>query len=41
MVAEEVGHWLEAADCHIVVTLDLLAPPSSVRLATGRWNTSC
>jgi long-chain acyl-CoA synthetase len=26
MVAEEVGHWLEATDCHIVVTLDLLAP---------------
>ena len=26
MVAEEVGHWLEAAGCHIVVTLDLLAP---------------
>jgi long-chain acyl-CoA synthetase len=26
MVAEEVGHWLEATDCHIVITLDLLAP---------------
>jgi long-chain acyl-CoA synthetase len=26
MVAEEVGHWLEATGCHIVVTLDLLAP---------------
>src|SRR4029077_1471413 len=26
MVAEEVGHWLEATSCHIVVTLDLLAP---------------
>jgi long-chain acyl-CoA synthetase len=26
MVAEEVGHWLKASDCHIVVTLDLLAP---------------
>jgi long-chain acyl-CoA synthetase len=26
MVAEEIGHWLEATDCHTVVTLDLLAP---------------
>jgi long-chain acyl-CoA synthetase len=26
MVAEEVGHWLEATGCTIVVTLDLLAP---------------
>lgn len=26
MVAEEVGHWLEATGSHIVVTLDLLAP---------------
>lgn len=26
MVAEEVGHWLKSTDCHIVVTLDLLAP---------------
>ncbi|HZT79277.1 MAG TPA: AMP-binding protein [Gemmataceae bacterium] len=26
MVAEEVAHWLEATGCHIVVTLDLLAP---------------
>src|SRR5437762_12149014 len=26
MVAEEIGHWLEATGCHIVVTLDLLAP---------------
>ncbi|MBY0228819.1 MAG: AMP-binding protein [Gemmataceae bacterium] len=26
MVAEEAGHWLEAAGCHLVVTLDLLAP---------------
>jgi long-chain acyl-CoA synthetase len=25
MVAEEIGHWLEATGCHIVVTLDLLA----------------
>jgi len=26
MVAEEVGHWLEATGCHLVVTLDLLEP---------------
>ena len=26
MVADEVGHWLEATGCRIVVTLDLLAP---------------
>jgi long-chain acyl-CoA synthetase len=26
MVAEEVGHWLEATGCRIVITLDLLAP---------------
>jgi long-chain acyl-CoA synthetase len=26
MVADEVGHWLEATGCHIVITLDLLAP---------------
>jgi long-chain acyl-CoA synthetase len=26
MVAEEVGHWIEATNCRIVVTLDLLAP---------------
>jgi long-chain acyl-CoA synthetase len=26
MVAEEISHWLEATGCHIVVTLDLLAP---------------
>jgi long-chain acyl-CoA synthetase len=25
MVAEEIGHWLEATACHIVITLDLLA----------------
>jgi long-chain acyl-CoA synthetase len=25
-VAEEVGHWLEATNCRIVITLDLLAP---------------
>jgi long-chain acyl-CoA synthetase len=26
MVADEVGHWLQSTGCHIVVTLDLLAP---------------
>lgn len=26
MVAEEVGKWIKATDCRIVVTLDLLAP---------------
>ena len=35
MVAEEVGHWLEATDCHIVVTLDLLAPAVVGSLGDG------
>src|SRR5207237_1483503 len=35
MVAEEVGHWLEAAGCHIVVTLDLLAPAVTSALGRG------
>jgi long-chain acyl-CoA synthetase len=26
MVAEEVAHWLQVTGCHMVVTLDLLAP---------------
>ncbi len=26
MVADEVAHWVQATGCHIVVTLDLLAP---------------
>ncbi len=26
MVAEEIGHWVETANCRIVITLDLLAP---------------
>src|SRR5436190_12706454 len=26
MVPEELSKWIKAADCHIVVTLDLLAP---------------
>jgi long-chain acyl-CoA synthetase len=36
MVAEEVGHWLEAADCRIVVTLDLLAPAVAGSLLKGQ-----
>jgi long-chain acyl-CoA synthetase len=36
MVAEEVGHWLEAADCRIVVTLDLLAPVVTGSLLRGQ-----
>jgi long-chain acyl-CoA synthetase len=35
MVAEEVGHWLEATGCHIVVTLDLLAPAVTAALDHG------
>ena len=35
MVAEEVGHWLEAANCSIVVTLDLLAPAVVGSLTKG------
>ncbi len=35
MVAEEVGHWLEATGCHIVVTLDLLAPAVTAALQRG------
>lgn len=35
MVAEEVGHWLEATGCHIVVTLDLLAPAVTGALQRG------
>jgi long-chain acyl-CoA synthetase len=35
MVAEEVGHWLEATDCHIVVTLDLLAPAVTGSMERG------
>src|SRR5213076_139340 len=26
MVAGEIAKWIEATDCHLVVTLDLLAP---------------
>ncbi len=35
MVAEEVSHWVEAANCHIVVTLDLLAPAVMGTLKKG------
>jgi long-chain acyl-CoA synthetase len=35
MVAEEVGHWLEATDCSIVVTLDLLAPAVTKSMKNG------
>jgi long-chain acyl-CoA synthetase len=35
MVAEEVGHWLEATGCHIVLTLDLLAPAVTGALERG------
>src|SRR5438874_1534619 len=35
MVAEEVGHWLEATGCHVVVTLDLLAPAVMGALERG------
>ena len=35
MVAEEIGKWLEATDCHIAVTLDLLAPAVMGSLERG------
>jgi long-chain acyl-CoA synthetase len=35
MVAQEVNHWLRAADCRIVVTLDLLAPAVAPSLVGG------
>ena len=35
MVAEEISKWLEATDCHIVVTLDLLAPRCWAPCSTG------
>jgi long-chain acyl-CoA synthetase len=35
MVAEEVAHWLEATNCRIVVTLDLLAPAVMGSLHNG------
>jgi long-chain acyl-CoA synthetase len=35
MVAEEVGHWLQATDCSIVITLDLLTPAVMGGLGEG------
>src|SRR5262249_6700192 len=35
MVAEEIGKWLEKTACHIVVTLDLLAPAVMGSLSRG------
>jgi long-chain acyl-CoA synthetase len=35
MVAEEIAKWLEVTDCHIVVTLDLLAPLVTPALLHG------
>jgi long-chain acyl-CoA synthetase len=35
MVAGEVAKWLEATGCHILVTLDLLAPPLKGALEHG------
>jgi long-chain acyl-CoA synthetase len=35
MVKEEIAKWLEATDCHIIVTLDLLAPAVMDSLRNG------
>src|SRR5439155_6462137 len=35
MVAEEITKWLEATDCHIIFTLDLLAPAVMPALEKG------
>jgi long-chain acyl-CoA synthetase len=35
MVAEEIAHWLQATGCHIVITLDLLAPVVMGALKNG------
>jgi len=35
MVAEEIAKWLEATGCHVVVTLDLLAPLVKQALGNG------
>src|SRR5262245_12649609 len=35
MVAEEVVHWVDAADCRAVVTLDVLAPAVAGSLLKG------
>lgn len=35
MVSEEISKWLAATDCHIVVTLDLLAPTLAKAIEQG------
>ena len=35
MVAEEIAHWLQSTGCHIVITLDLLAPAVMGALKNG------
>jgi long-chain acyl-CoA synthetase len=35
MVAEELKKWIERTDCHLLVTLDLLAPPLMEILGRG------
>jgi long-chain acyl-CoA synthetase len=35
MVAEEIAHWLQTTGCHIVITLDLLAPAVMGALKNG------
>jgi long-chain acyl-CoA synthetase len=35
MVAEEIAKWLRATDCHIIFTLDLLAPAVLASLQNG------
>ncbi len=35
MVAEEIAHWLQVTGCHIVITLDLLAPAVMGALKNG------
>jgi long-chain acyl-CoA synthetase len=35
MVAEEIAHWLQATGCHVVITLDLLAPAVMGALKNG------
>jgi long-chain acyl-CoA synthetase len=35
MVADEIAKWLKATDCHMVVTLDLLAPTVCTALGDG------
>jgi long-chain acyl-CoA synthetase len=35
MVAEEIAHWLQSTGCHVVITLDLLAPAVMGALKNG------